>query len=26
MVLTVNKDGSIDGPPGTNITKLKKVN
>jgi len=26
MVLTVNKDGSIDGPPGTNISKLKKVN
>jgi hypothetical protein len=25
MVFTVNKDGSIDGPPGTNITKLKKV-
>jgi hypothetical protein len=26
MVLTVNKDGSIDGPRGTNITNLKKVN
>jgi hypothetical protein len=25
MVLTINKDGSIDGPPGSDITKLQKV-
>jgi hypothetical protein len=26
MVLTVNKDGSIDGPPGTEIKNLRKAN
>jgi hypothetical protein len=25
MVFTVNKDGSIDGPPGSDITKLQKA-
>jgi len=25
MVLTVNSDGSIDGPPGSEITKLRKA-
>jgi hypothetical protein len=25
MVLTINKDGSIDGPPGSEITKLQKA-
>jgi hypothetical protein len=25
MVFTVNKDGSIDGPPGSEITKLQKT-
>ena len=25
MVFVINKDGSIDGPPGSDITKLQKV-
>jgi hypothetical protein len=25
MVFTINKDGSIDGPPGSDITKLRKA-
>jgi hypothetical protein len=25
MVFTMNKDGSIDGPPGSDITKLRKA-
>jgi hypothetical protein len=25
MVFTINSDGSIDGPPGSEISKLKKV-
>jgi hypothetical protein len=25
MVFTINKDGSIDGPPGSDITKLQKA-
>jgi hypothetical protein len=25
MILTINKDGSIDGPPGSDITKLQKA-
>ena len=25
MVFTINSDGSIDGPPGSDISKLKKV-
>jgi hypothetical protein len=25
MVFTVNNDGSIDGPPGSDITKLRKA-
>jgi hypothetical protein len=25
MIFTMNKDGSIDGPPGSDITKLRKA-